>query len=138
VNPIQLHRLTPGGQPVLYSGLALPTRSVVADQATFEALWRQAFGDATGGGVAPPAVNWARDKVVVVALGERPSGGHAITVTSAKRFEDELLIEVETQLPGNCPSAAVMTQPLDIVSIPRNEPNVIIRFVERERTASCP
>lgn len=140
VDPVQFHRLTPGGQPVQHSGLALATRTVLTDAGRFEALWREAFASAASP-EAPPAVDWSREKVVFVALGERPSGGYGIAVTSVQRVGGELLIEIESTSPGNCPSAAVMSQPVDVVSIPsipRTDAQVIIRFVERERVATCP
>ncbi len=136
--PVSIHHLAPtAGSPILFSGLALPTRTVVADQATFESLWQQAFASPTGAVPPAPAVDFARSKVVFVALGERSSGGYQIAVTGALRFEDELVIEVETVRPGDCPVAAVMTQPMDVVEIPRADANVIIRFAERTRTTSC-
>jgi hypothetical protein len=49
------------------------------------------------------------------------------------------MITVETTTPGrDCMAAAVLTQPVDVVSIPRAAPGVLIRFVERERVAQCP
>lgn len=137
VDRVAFQRLTPGDEPVLYSGITLVTRTVVTDAATFDALWRQAFADPSGNSVPPPRVDWAHEKVVFVALGERPSGGHAIRVTGVQRVGDEMLIDVESTSPGNCPSAAVMTQPVDVVRIPRADAKVLIRFVERERISDC-
>lgn len=138
VNPVPIKRLTPGGAPAQQSGITLATRTVVDDAATFEKLWRQAFS-AVGDTLPPPAVDWAREKVVFAALGNRPSGGYSVTILDAQQLGDELRITVETTSPGpHCMNASVLTQPADVVSIPRPAAGVIIRFVERERVADCP
>jgi hypothetical protein len=60
-------------------------------------------------------------------------------VTSAEQTGDELTITVETTTPGpGCMNAAVLTQPMDVVSIPRPPAGVLIRFIERARTQNCP
>ncbi len=138
VNPLPITRLTPGGAPAQQSGLQLATRTVVDDAATFETLWRQAFST-TGDTLPLPAVDWAKEKVVFAALGNRPSGGYSVAVLEAQQQGDELKITVETTTPGaNCMTASVLTQPVDVVSIPRPAAGVLIRFVERERVANCP
>ena len=137
VNPVPIKRLAPGGTPAQYSGLTLATRTVVDDATTFDTLWRQAFS-ATGDTLPPPAVDWTREKVVFVGLGNRPSAGHAVQVTSVQQVGDEVQVTVETTTPGpNCMTASVITQPADVVSIPRPAPGVLIRFVERERVGDC-
>lgn len=135
---VRVEHLAPEeGLPVIHSGLTLPTRTVVMDAATFESLWRQAFVGMAPSEAPLPAVDFTQKRVVFVALGERSSSGHQIRVKGAKRFADELLIEVETTRPGGCPTAAVMTQPMDVVAIPRVEPHVIVRFVETTRVSDC-
>ena len=137
--PVPIRHLGPAtGLPIVFSGLALATRTVVADQAAFDSLWRQAFTNPGGETPPPPNVDFTRFKVVFVALGEKPSGGHAISVTGAVRVADELVIEVESVKPGNCPTMAVMTQPMDVVEIPRPAANVLVRFAERTRISPCP
>lgn len=138
LNPVPIRRLTPGGAPAQHSGLTFATRTVVDDAATFEKLWRQAFVS-PGDTLPPPPVDWAREKVVFAGLGNRPSGGYVVNVSAAEQSGDELRITIETTSPGpNCMNAAVITQPVDVVTIPRPKPGVIIRFIERERTRDCP
>jgi len=138
VSQVPIKRLTPGGAPAQYSGLTFATRTVVADSATFEALWRKAFAS-PGDALPPPAVDWAREKVVFAGLGNRPSGGYSVGVIAAERIGDEVRITIETTTPGrNCMAATVLTQPVDVVSIPRPQAGVMIRLVERERAGDCP
>lgn len=133
-SPVPVQRLTPGGTPAQNSGLRFATRTVVEDAATFDKLWRQAFADAPA-----PQVDWARQKVVFAALGDRPSGGYSIVVSSAEQAGDELTITVDTITPGpGCMNAEVLTQPVDVVSIPRPAAGVLIRFRERTGTQTCP
>ena len=134
---VRVEHLAPGGRAPVTSGLTLSTRTVVVDQAAFESLWRQAFSGSAS--TAPmPSVDFTQKKVVFVALGERSSSGHEIRVKGARRIADELVIEVEIVRPGDCPAAAVMTQPMDVVAIPRTEPHVIVRFIETTRVGECP
>lgn len=138
VNQVPIRRLTPGGAPAQHSGLTFATRTVVDDATTFARLWREAFAS-PGDTVPPPAVDWAREKVVFAGLGNRPSGGYVVGVTAAVQTADELQVTIETTSPGrDCMNAAVITQPADVVTIPRPKPGVIIRFIERERTGDCP
>jgi hypothetical protein len=60
--------------------------------------------------------------VVVVALGERPSGGYGIYIDLTYETDDHLTINVISQTPGrNCAATAVLTHPVDIARLPRVE-----------------
>lgn len=119
------------------SALSAPERTVLLDRTAFLAAWQRAHAGLDPG-IILPAVDAARQVVVLVALGERPSGGHAIRVTAVESRGDSLLVHVESTRPGpDCMSAAVMTQPFEFVAIGWHGPAERVRFVERERIGDC-
>ena len=66
------------------------------------------------------AVDFTRDMVVAVAAGQRPTGGYEIAVDRVRQAKGELTVEVVETAPGpNCVTTASLTQPVDVVVIPR-------------------
>ena len=122
-------------RPLVYSGLIAPLRAVVDDPAAFRALWTQAFG-----GMQPvppvPDVDFSIRRVVVVALGERNTGGYTIAVESAVLSGSELAIGVKISLPGNCPVTQAMSQAADFVTIPRTD-NRAVKFDDHSVVQNC-
>lgn len=86
----------------------------VTQPATFDALWKKAQA------APPPSLDFERDGVVAVFMGERPTGGHSIQVERVALRDGELLVEVLLQSPGSgCLTTQALTQPYQIVSVPR-------------------
>ncbi len=96
-----------------------PGVRVLRDAAAWEAAWRELQAGLAAG--PAPAVDFARDMVVVVAAGERSSGGHTVRVDGTSTAADgALLLHVTATAPGDgCMSAAVVTSPVDVVRVPR-------------------
>jgi hypothetical protein len=102
-----------------YSGLSEKRREVVRDQAAWARLWDEIHAASTP---APerPAVDFARDMLIAVAAGTRPSGGFSIAVQGVVTQGSELLISVHETCPA--PGAMVtmgLTQPVAVVRVPR-------------------
>jgi hypothetical protein len=73
----------------------------------------------------PPRVEFEREMLIVVALGERPTGGYGIVVDSAETRPDGLFVTVRTIAPGKgCMLTQALTQPVDIARVPRHEGQV--------------
>jgi hypothetical protein len=85
--------------------------------AEFTALWQELLsGD-------PPAVDFERDGVIAVFMGERPTGGHAIRVERVARGADGLLVEVVLQTPSpECMTTQAVTRPYQTVLVPHTAP----------------
>jgi hypothetical protein len=96
-----------------------PGLQVVRDRAGWERAWGQLQGGAAAG--PAPAVDFAREMVVVVAAGEKPSGGHAVRIDGTSTAADgALVVHVTETAPGEgCMSTMQMTAPVDVVRIPR-------------------
>lgn len=99
------------------SGIRTPERTVLPTQEAYDAAWaRHASGPNPKG--APPPVDFARERVVLVALGEKGSGCHAISVENVSRNGEAIAVHVLVVAPGPevaCP--AVMVQPVHFVAV---------------------
>jgi PrcB C-terminal len=107
-------------------------RLVVRSRAEWEALWArlQARLDPA------PAVDFAREMLLVAALGERPSGGYRVSIPAVAQDGALLRAEVLEIRPGRgCMTTMAVTTPVAVVRVPRSEAPV--EFVERTETRDC-
>jgi hypothetical protein len=69
--------------------------------------------------------------LIVVALGERPTGSYGIIVDSVYEREKELEILVRSISRVKCGLVIQsLTQPLDLVRLPKTELSVVFREIE--------
>ncbi len=95
----------------LYGGPAQPVEAVISSAQELSALWP---------GSDLPAVDFAREQVVFVALGERRTGGYSAKVTSATVSGDILIVRYVERRPGpGCLTTQALTTPYQAVAIPR-------------------
>lgn len=100
-----------------YSGLGDSVRSVIGDAASWAAVWAQVT---VGGQPQPPlpSVDFRTERVLVVALGTRPTGGYDIRVDSLARYELGSVADVTTRAPGpSCGTTTALTQPVEILRL---------------------
>jgi hypothetical protein len=118
-----------------YSGFGESARLVVRDSAEWAVLWATAF--ARQSTVPPlPAVNFARDMVLVAALGTRPSGGYDITIEGVAPEVEGAVVRVTTTVPGEeCYTTAVITEPVVMLRVSAVAGR--IRYLEQTETRSC-
>ena len=119
--PLAVTRVTPEApQASATSGLHDYARLAVFDARTFGELWTRAYSDRTPAPPAP-ALDFAREFALVVALGEHATGGYGIEVAQVTARGGHIDVQVLTTTPGKgCIVSAAMTQPLDIVRVPRS------------------
>ena len=98
--------------------LESPTELVLRDQAAWEATWPRLHRSGPPG--AAPAVDFGRDMVVVVALGERPSGGFGVRVDALESDGAGALVRYTSTEPGpDCMTTQALTAPVEAVAVPR-------------------
>lgn len=134
--PVPIDRLRDGDHAyTTYSGIADSTSVVVRDSAA----WRQLWTELTRPFVPPPPlppIDFAREMVVVAALGSRPTAGYDIVIEGAARDSAGLEVAVRRISPGaGCPVLAVVTQPVDLARVPTLA--VETRFRERTVVTPC-
>lgn len=118
-----------------HSGLREARRSVITDEPGWTSLWATIYADVTP---APPrpAVDLARQVVIVVALGQRPTGGYAIHIDSVRSGAGGREVFVTTTAPApTCMTTQEFTQPVHVVAAPLAAGST--RFLESEKTEEC-
>lgn len=98
--------------------------------------WRDFWYDLNLG--SAPEVDFTRNMVIAVSAGSRPTTGHSVLVNGVRFDEDGTLrIEVLETSPGrNCITGQQMTQPVDVVVVPRANLRTW-SFVERREVRDC-
>ena len=120
---------------VFNSGLERAEELVVRDQISWELVWARIHSIRRP--VPPvPDVDFQRDVVVVVTLGQMRSGGFDIVITAAFREGAGVLVSVLEKQPGsNCAVTMSLTSPVDVAVLPRTaEPLTFQRLIT---TDSC-
>ena len=117
------------------SGFADAARLVVRDAETWRRVWATlAVGRADT--LAPPAVDFRREILIIAALGARPTAGYEVAIDTVRRGDFAVEAVVRTVEPGpTCPRAFALVQPVDVVRVPRTERPVA--FVERQVVKAC-
>lgn len=83
-----------------------------------------------------PEIDFSREMLAVVGLGTRSTGGHGIVIARAFEKDGKLVVIVRKQSPGkNCFTTQAVTQPVDIVRLPRTDKPVV--FNEFEAVHEC-
>jgi hypothetical protein len=117
------------------SGFTQPARLVIDNDADWRAAWTLAYTGMSPT-VNPPAIDFSRWSVILVASGTRGTGGYDIAVTRLATTADYLYAEVTSTSPGaHCFTTQSLTHPFDIVRIPKPPGPVV--FVERAVTHDC-
>jgi hypothetical protein len=99
-------------------------QAVAKTAAEFETLWR-----AHAPGRSAPAVDFAKNTVIAMFLGSRPSAGFDVEITRVQREGDAVVVTWAERRPSRDQIAAqVMTAPAHLVSVPRFDGAV--RFVK--------
>jgi hypothetical protein len=99
------------------SGIATARREVIRDQASWARLWSEIHANRMP---APelPTVDFAREMLIAVATGTRPSGGFSIEVTGVATRGDRLEVAVlERCLDADAIVTQALTQPVAVVRV---------------------
>jgi hypothetical protein len=112
------------------SGISDSLRVVIRDAASWRKIWERIHSPFSP--TPPlPEIDFSLQLVLVVALGERPTGGYGIIVDRAYQRDDRVEVIVRKQTPGKaCGTTQAITQPVDIVRIPRTKRVLVFRETE--------
>lgn len=130
-------RLPASGRPFgFFSGLRQPVRTVVRTNDAWTEIWA-AIQQGTNPVPPVPAIDFGTEMVIVVAMGEQRSTGYVITIERVSEAGGGGIdAVVHTRRPGNgCVVGAALTQPLDIVRVPRRDGAV--RFWDQDEAINC-
>jgi len=100
-----------------YSGYTSAARLLIADSATWQAVWNKLSATVTP--TPPlPRIDFSRSLLVLAALGGRPTSGYGITIDSVVRFDLGTRVYLTTTSPGpHCVTASAVTEPVQVVRV---------------------
>ena len=81
------------------SGVREPQQIVVRSQAEWNALWGKHVSTETKP-APPPVIDFAKELVVGIFHGEKPTGGYATTIVRAEQSDDTLVIYYQEKTPA--------------------------------------
>jgi hypothetical protein len=102
-------------------GVAEPKQVVIRDSDAWKSLWKEMQSQRTPA-PATPDVDFSREMVVGVFLGQKPTGGYSVRVTRIEQAPDVLKVEFKETRPA--PDSIVtqaLTQPYHLVVVPKQE-----------------
>jgi hypothetical protein len=115
------------------SGFTEPAELVLRDQTAFANAWRTVHNGIPGN--PAPAVDFTQKMVVLVALGQRNTGGFSIQFDSLTVASGIARVRYTVTSPGNsCMTTQSLTSPVDIVVVRRldGQPQFEARSVVKE------
>lgn len=115
----------------------LPTsvRLAVLDTADWDAIWKRMVG--TNPPAPLPPVDFSREMLLVVGMGQAPCMGYQISVNTVFRDKDKRIYAVvrERHHGSRCGCLNEVVSPVDVVRVPRTVRPVT--FLERAETNVC-
>jgi hypothetical protein len=116
------------------SGFDEPVELVIRDRATLESAWSRVHNQVQGN--PAPVVDFARETVILVALGRASSGGHDVRVDAIAPSGNGAVVRYTATRPGpDCMTTQALTSPVDVVRVPRTMGTV--RFERRDAVQRC-
>lgn len=113
-------------------GVQTETTWVIRDQDEFQRIWDRLFAARTDRPM--PAVDFATQMVLVVAMGPQPTTGYAVRITGLSRTGRGIVAHVTTIAPGpNCGVALVLTHPVAISRVRKTDRPVQFEFTRTTR-----
>jgi hypothetical protein len=114
------------------TGIAESRRLVIRDNDAWASFWSQL---GVGG---RPEVDFKRNIVVAVAMGQRSSGGYDIAIQQVSEVAGELTVDVvETSPAPTCATTMALSQPADVVVVVGGAGARSLNFREKKETRGC-
>jgi hypothetical protein len=117
------------------SSLSTGVRLAVMDTADWAAIWKRVVGNSS---TAPlPPVDFSREMLLVVGMGQAPCMGYQINVDTVFRDKDKRIYAVvrERHHGARCGCLNEVVSPVDVIRVPRTVRPVT--FLERQETNVC-
>jgi len=109
------------------SGIGEAAQIVIRNRGEWASLW-QRHSSLDANPPAAPAIDFGKELIAAVFLGQKPTGGFAVEIVSVERNDGELTVSFrETNPPTGAIATQAFTQPFHIVRI-GVEGNPAVRF----------
>lgn len=100
----------------------------------FARLWTLAYGEE--GAPAMPAVDFEQEYVIGVFAGQKPSGGHDITVERVTDGNTLRTVAIRLVRPGaGCLTTQALTSPFEIIAVPLSDRE--LARIDKDVEGSC-
>jgi len=99
------------------SAVHVPVARLISDQATWVQVWNAIHSNVLPPPTAPE-IDFSREEVVVLVLGDRPTAGYGIAVEQVNTTLRGTTISVRVTTPGDQLVAQVLTSPFQLSAIP--------------------
>lgn len=108
-----------------YGGMTDSKFIVIKDETTLNEIYKL-INKSKSPGIKIPIINFEKETVLVLFLGEKTSGGHSISVEQILDENEKLIVKYKVTLPklGEMVTT-VMTQPYYIIKIPITSKEII-------------
>jgi len=104
---------------------------VITNNTVFEKVWKQAYANFMIKDEMPE-VDFEKNIVLLVAMGEKTSGGHTIKITNATETSNNTIVNVLATSPGKgCMTTESITYPFQIVQIEKPKTHVDFKVTKR-------
>jgi len=132
VKSIPFETIEQGGNSGVRTGKTL----AIYDEAAWKGLWAE-HKKGSSPGATPPEVDFSKQMVVAIFLGERRTGGYFVTVKSISADSGGLTVGYEENRPGRgCIVTMALTYPFQIIRLARVEGPVTFNPVSRATDCS--
>ena len=102
-----------------HSGLRTPREELIVQPARWQLVWDEIMSTRSPK-LPAPSVDFDRDVVIVVALGETGDACKSVVIEEVSHAGDLLFVRSkETRPPASCVCPPVTVQPVDIVTVSR-------------------
>lgn len=119
-----------------YSGIRAPRHELITQPARWQFVWDEIMSDGRSPRPPVPSVDFARQQLILAALGESPDACKDIEVESVRLAGDILQVSIkETRPPMSCSCPPVVVEPVDVIAIPRGTAK--ITFSRRSETVGA-
>jgi hypothetical protein len=127
-----------GSAGLMFSGIHSQARQVIQDEATWRAVWQQIFAGRVPQRELEP-VDFSKETVLLAAMGDCSNSGFSILIDGVFTDGTGTTAAVSSTSPdpmcmGGMMTAQVITQPLDVVAIPKAS---AVTFAERGSMSMC-
>jgi len=114
---------------------------VIRTQADWEKLYQKIYGvqlnaKAARSDSALLKIDFAKQMIIAVFQGQKPSGGYSIEIAKLVRDGKRLEVVIEEKAPGkNCFTTQVLTHPFHVIVTEKSDRKVV--FTRRQITVDC-
>lgn len=121
-------------------GPSAPTQEVIRDAEEFKRIWGRLYPVRSYEDYlrAPklPNIDFAKEAVILVALGSKSSGGYGIRIDSVTKMRDRVDVMVTSSSPGDgCAVTTSFTWPVDLIRL--EIPAMPVEFFTHNSSQGC-